>query len=428
MDLKASRFLDLFPDLMATLDWQGHLLYANSAFARLSGQSDDDLIGRHFSEIIHASDRPLVIEKIETALSSSSVVRFDTLVENSNGDHDRLTWTIQPDPETRVVYAVGHVRQENTDEEELLRMAVEASPCALMVVNDQGVLIRVNRATEQLFGYEAGELIGKPVEVLVPEQRRSDHAAQRRRFEVESESRPMGRGRDVVGRKRNGSFFPIEVGLSRVATSRGAYTIAAAVDLTVRKVTEERIARQAHELEEANAKLAEMASTDSLTKLWNRRSFIDQLGVQLEMSLRTSRPLSVLMLDIDHFKPYNDQYGHLAGDSILQQVAQILRDRARRSDYVARIGGEEFGVISSETDSRGATRLGERFRAAIEAASWPRRPVTVSIGATTVYHPRDAWRAVAPTYSSVLADADKALYYSKEHGRNRVTHANELPE
>ena len=428
MDLKADRFLDLFPDLIATLDWQGHVLYANSAFARLSGQSNDDLIGRHFADIIHAADRPRATDRIETALSSSSAVRFDALLENTNGDRNRLTWTIQPDQQARVMYAVGHVLQEDADKEELLRLTVEASPCALMVVDSQGVLTRVNRATEQLFGYGPGELIGQPIEVLVPERRRSDHAAQRRKFEIDGESRPMGRGRDVVGRKRDGSFFPIEVGLSRIATSTGEYTIAAAIDLTVRKVTEERIASQAHELEEANAKLAEMASTDSLTKLWNRRSFIDQLGIQLEMSLRTSRPLSVLMLDIDHFKPYNDQYGHLAGDSILQQVAQILRNRARRSDFVARIGGEEFGVISPETESSGATSLGESFRNAIEAASWPRRSITVSIGATTVYHPRDAWRGVPPTYSSILADADKALYYSKEHGRNRVTHVDELSE
>lgn len=428
MDLKADRFLDLFPDLMATLDWQGRLLYTNSAFSRLSGQSNDDLIGRHFSEIIHALDRPIATERIETALAHLSAVRFDALLNGANGRSDRLSWTIQPDAEARVMYAVGHANPEYADEEELLSLAVEASPCALMVVNDKGLIIRVNPATERLFGYGPGKLIGQPVEVLVPERRRSDHAAQRRKFEIDGESRPMGRGRDVVGRKRDGSFFPIEVGLSRVATSKGEYTIAAAIDLTVRKVTEERIASEAHELEEANAKLAEMASTDSLTKLWNRRSFIDQLGIQLEMSLRTSRPLSVLMLDIDHFKPYNDNYGHLAGDAVLRQVAQILRDKARRSDYVARIGGEEFGVISSETDTRGATRLGERFRAAIDAASWPHRSVTVSIGATTVDHPRDEWRAEPASYSRVMGEADKALYYSKEHGRNRVTHVAALPD
>jgi diguanylate cyclase (GGDEF)-like protein len=169
-----------------------------------------------------------------------------------------------------------------------------------------------------------------------------------------------------------------------------------------------------------------MASTDSLTKLWNRRSFVEQLGIQLDMALRNSRPLSVLILDIDHFKPYNDTYGHLAGDVVLQQVAKILRGSARRSDYVARLGGEEFGVISPETTSSGAIRVGERFRGAIEAASWPQRAVTASVGATTVHHPIDTWQAEPPSFSSVLAEADKALYYSKEHGRNRVTHLQDI--
>ncbi|UCG85507.1 MAG: diguanylate cyclase [Gemmatimonadota bacterium] len=426
MDLKADRFLDLFPDLIATLDRDGRFLYANPAFARLSGQGHEDLIGRHFSRVIRAADRPIANARLAAAGSLQSVARFDARLETTKGEHSRLRWTVQPDPDAHVLYVVGHAARETFEEGELLRIAVEASPCAMIVVDQQGLLTKVNQATEQLFGYGPGELIGQPVEVLVPEHQRSDHTAQRQQFQTEAGSRPMGRGRDLMGRKRDGSVFPVEVGLSRVFTSRGEYVLGAVVDLTVRKETEQRIASQAHELAEANARLSEMASTDSLTNLWNRRSFVEQLGIQLETALRNSRPLSVLILDTDHFKPYNDNYGHLAGDVVLQQVAKILRGSARRSDYVARLGGEEFGVISPETTSGGAIRVGERFRGAIEAASWPRRSVTASVGATTVHHPKDAWRAEPPSYSSVLAEADKALYYSKEHGRNRVTHLHEM--
>jgi diguanylate cyclase (GGDEF)-like protein/PAS domain S-box-containing protein len=426
MDIQPHRFLDLFPDLVATLDWEGRLLYVNPAFARQSGQGHEALIGHHFSDFLRDADRAVASARLAAAQSQQSAVRFDARMESNNREPDRLVWTIQPDHDARVLYAVGRVHPEQLEEGELLRIAVEASPCAMLVVSNQGLLVKVNRAAEQLFGYVPGELIGQPVEVLVPEHQRSKHVVQRREFQVEAGTRPMGRGRDLTGRKRDGSVFPVEVGLSQVSTSRGEYILGAVVDLTDRKATEDRIVSQANELLEANAKLSEMASTDSLTALWNRRSFVEQLGIQLDMALRNSRPLSVLILDIDHFKPYNDKYGHLAGDVVLQQFARILRSSARRSDYVARLGGEEFGVISPETSSSGAIRVGERFRGAIEAASWPRRHVTASVGATTVQHPVDTWQAEPPSYSSVLAEADKALYYSKEHGRNRVTHSQHI--
>jgi len=423
MDIQPHRFLDLFPDLVATLDWEGRLLYVNPAFARQSGQGHEALIGHHFSDFLRDADRAVARARLAAAQSQQSAVRFDARMENTNGEPDRLMWTVQPDHEAHVLYAVGHVHPEEFEEGELLRIAVAASPCAMLVVNQQGLLVKVNHATEQLFGYGPGELIGQPVEVLVPEHQRSEHSAQRQQFQTHAQTRPMGQGRDLMGRRRDGSVFPVEVGLSRVSTSRGEYVLGGVVDLTLRKATEERMVSQAHDLTEANVRLSAMASTDSLTALWNRRSFVEQLGIQLDMALRNSRPLSVLILDIDHFKPYNDKYGHLAGDVVLQQVAGILRSSARRSDYVARLGGEEFGVISPETSSSGAILVGERFRGAIEAASWPQRHVTASVGATTVHHPVDTWQAEPPSYSSVLAEADKALYYSKEHGRNRVTHS-----
>jgi diguanylate cyclase (GGDEF)-like protein len=245
-------------------------------------------------------------------------------------------------------------------------------------------------------------------------------------FTEDPTSRPMGRRRDLVAQRRDGTLFPVEVGLNPVRTADGMQVVGAIVDLSERKRAEQRISQQAEMLEMANAKLAEMASTDSLTDLWNRRAFLDQLTVQLEQTVRSARPLSVLLLDVDNFKPYNDRYGHLAGDEILRGVAGVLRDKARRSDYVARIGGEEFGVILPETDSPGSVLLAERFRGAIEIQKWPRREITASIGAMTVEFTRTVPRPNSPGYSKVLAAADRALYYSKEHGRNRVTHAGDL--
>lgn len=309
---------------------------------------------------------------------------------------------------------------------EIYRVALESSPCAMVVVDAIGRIALVNRETERLFGYREGELIGQPVGMLIPESSRENHSAYLREFRDKPQARPMGSQRDLLAQRYDGSVFPVEIGLNPIHTSQGMFVAGAIVDLSQRKRVEQQIREQAEMLEHANARLQETAATDGLTSLWNRRAFIDQLQIQLEQAARSGRPVSVLIVDVDDFKPYNDRFGHLAGDEVLKGVAEVMRAEARRSDYVARIGGEEFGIILPETDHRGCVQLAERFRGAIEAESWPRREIRVSIGATTVVFTETVPRPESPTYSAILSAADKALYYSKENGRNRVTHAGDM--
>ncbi len=187
-------------------------------------------------------------------------------------------------------------------------------------------------------------------------------------------------------------------------------------DVTARRRLEAQRAEESQRLKRAYLDLAEIALTDPLTGLRNRRAFEDELERELPRSERAGSPLSLLIVDVDHFKDFNDAFGHPAGDEALRTVAQLLRDNARRSDSVARIGGEEFAVILPESDVEGALALAERFRLAVELAPWARRPITVSIGVATlglgVTRPMD-----------LIRDADRALYHSKDRGRNVVTHA-----
>ncbi|MDH4043310.1 MAG: diguanylate cyclase [Gemmatimonadota bacterium] len=308
------------------------------------------------------------------------------------------------------------------DEQEIYRVAVEASPSPTLVADANGIIALANREAERLFGWAPGTMAGHPIEALLPDDIRTPHIANRERFAADPVGRPMGQQRDLRAQRRDGTVFPVEVGLNPVTTSRGRYVICAVVDLTERKLAEQRLAEQASMLEQANRKLTELATTDSLTSLWNRRAFLEQLDIRLEQSVRSARPMSVLILDVDHFKPYNDQYGHLAGDEVLRAAARLLRRRARRSDFLGRIGGEEFGVILDEADRVGAVRVAEHLRQAVEVAQWPRRSITVSIGAATVQFPNAVPRPESPPRSQLLSLADQALYYSKEHGRNRVTH------
>jgi len=165
-------------------------------------------------------------------------------------------------------------------------------------------------------------------------------------------------------------------------------------------------------------RMERLATTDGLTELNNHRHFQELLAKELERSRRYRRPLSLLLMDIDHFKSFNDTYGHPVGDLVLKEIAACIRKSIRINDIPARYGGEEFVVIIPETDEKGAMVIAERIRKTIEShiiKSLDRElRVTISLGCASF-----------PTHSEVQAEliesSDKALYWSKEHGRNQVT-------
>jgi diguanylate cyclase (GGDEF)-like protein len=161
-----------------------------------------------------------------------------------------------------------------------------------------------------------------------------------------------------------------------------------------------------------------MATTDGLTGLSNHRHFQELLAREIDRSKRYGPPLSLLLLDIDHFKAFNDTYGHPVGDLVLKEVAACIRGAIRTTDYAARYGGEEFAVIMPETQLENCAITPERIRAAIEnhvvdSMGKPLR-VKVSVGVAT-------FPIQATTPQQLIACADKALYFSKENGRNRVS-------
>jgi diguanylate cyclase (GGDEF)-like protein len=180
--------------------------------------------------------------------------------------------------------------------------------------------------------------------------------------------------------------------------------------LNERKLSEERT--------EMMKKLNRLATTDGLTKLYNSRSFYNHLESEADRSARYKRPLSLLFLDIDHFKKFNDAYGHLEGDKILIKIGEIIMSCLRGLDTAYRYGGEEFTIILPETVGTEAGTVGNRIRSVIEEENFSPQDgdsvtITISIGATQ-FDPNEEM-------SSFIQRADKAMYMSKRAGRNRVT-------
>ena len=186
--------------------------------------------------------------------------------------------------------------------------------------------------------------------------------------------------------------------------------------LRLKRVIRER--RLASERQQMLEKLERLAITDGLTKLYNSRHFYKQMRIEVDRSNRYKHPLALMLLDIDHFKQYNDRYGHLEGDKVLVQIGQIIKECLRKMDSAYRYGGEEFTIILPETTGKEASAVAPRIQTSLGSVKFYPEPekavtITVSIGVTE-YCPGES-------LSHFVQRADKAMYVSKQKGRNRIS-------
>jgi len=233
--------------------------------------------------------------------------------------------------------------------------------------------------------------------------------------------RTMSRGVDNVFRTNalpgvaiSGLAVPLVVG-ARVTGVLKCFAEPPAVLSPMTVEVLETLASQAATAVEAarlHERTEELSQTDALTRLFNRRRLDADLEAECYRAMRYGRPLSFVMLDVDHFKRFNDRFGHQRGDEALEMVAKVLADTARESDTVYRFGGEELAVLCRETDLDGASLLAERLRAAVERRM-KAEGVTASFGVATV-----GPEGTSP--DELVQAADAALYEAKNAGRNRV--------
>lgn len=182
------------------------------------------------------------------------------------------------------------------------------------------------------------------------------------------------------------------------------------------------LSRLADKVKQGQERLLALATIDDLTHLYNRRYFFHRFLQEFERAKRYQRPLSCLILDIDHFKLVNDTYGHLAGDRVLQEIAQILQRQCRRSDLVGRYGGEEMIILLPETDADGALAIAERIRELIKnhtIRNGQGQAIRVTVSVGVAHFPGPALPALS-TPDIIVQHADDALLQAKRRGRNRT--------
>ncbi|HEX5325001.1 MAG TPA: diguanylate cyclase [Capsulimonadaceae bacterium] len=314
----------------------------------------------------------------------------------------------------------------------------EGIPAACYCLDDQGRIHEWNKAAAEMYGYQAHEVISRYIWDVFKD------SAYESRKSKETLARLIAgeclRGKELAVRCKDDRSLHVLRNTITITTSdqktRGVMT--ADIDITARRELEKQVLEQLRtltdlnaelkigqkELARANAQLERLAATDSLTGLRNRRFFQDTLVRSFSFAERHRLPLSLIMIDVDRFKSYNDCFGHPAGDDLLKSLARLLEHGVRNHDCIARYGGEEFVVLLPTTAIEGSKEVAERLRSAVAAFEWPLRPVTISVGAATIL-PDDSLRK--DPVNELVKSADKALYLAKANGRNRIEHFTDIP-
>jgi diguanylate cyclase (GGDEF)-like protein len=250
------------------------------------------------------------------------------------------------------------------------------------------------------------------VSVLMAEEDRFRYGDHMRGDSETERARLLGAGRETIARRKGGAIFPIEISVSEAKVGDDRMFVGLIRDITERKRVEA-------ELQAAKAAAEEAATHDPLTRLWNHDRIIEILFEELSRADRHGQPVSLAMLDLDHFKLVNDTYGHVVGDEVLREVARRLERAIRVYDSIGRFGGEEFMIVLPATGGLEAERAAERIRAEIS-----REPVLTSAGTLRITGSLGVVTHVGEATSdatALLVAADDALYESKAAGRDRVT-------
>jgi diguanylate cyclase (GGDEF)-like protein/PAS domain S-box-containing protein len=407
--LQASQYATL---LATTTDgyWRckpdGRLLEVNDAYCRMSGYTREELLSMSIPQLEAVESPEQVARRIQQVLEDGFEC-FETRHRRKDGE----TW----DVEMSVSYwrQAGELLQFARDitrrkrAEEALRNVgiynrslIEVSLDPLMTISVDGMITDVNEATVQATGMPRSLLVGSDFSSYFTEPERA-RAGYREVFAKGYVTDYPLSLRHVSGRVTEVLY---NASVYRNARGEVAGAFAAARDITERRKLERELERQAH--------------IDMLTDLNNRRHFLELAELELARARRHNEPLSLLMMDLDHFKQVNDRYGHHVGDAVLQKLAELCRHTFRAIDIVGRLGGEEFAALLPETPIEQALEVAERLRAAVDGAG-----VTVEGGAPvhfTISVGVAAFGAQEATIEAALKRADAALYQAKNAGRNRV--------
>jgi diguanylate cyclase (GGDEF)-like protein/PAS domain S-box-containing protein len=399
-----------------TLEWlweidkDGKYTYASPAVEKILGFKPGEVLNRHFYDLFHPEER----EELKTKAFDQFRRKdpFREFINRNLHKNGKTVWISTSG--VPVLDEKGNIlgyRGADTDiterteliealreSEENCRLVTQSATYALTLIDGGKNIVLWNKAGENMFGYSADELIGKPLTILIPERFREAHAKGMKEYFLRENSRFMGHDYEITGLRKDGSEFPIEISFA-VGERRGEkYFTGIIRDITERKKLEK--------------KLRDASVTDELTGLFNRRGFLTLAQNQIDIANRMKKNFSLLYLDLNDMKTINDELGHQQGDQALVDIAHILKNSFRRSDIIARVGGDEFIVLLREGGRQPSERaiiekLQENLKVHNEEAERAYR-LSVSTGLIQ-FDPQHPC-----TLEELLSRADALMYENKQ--------------
>jgi|GEM_PF-1553500 len=228
------RFFGLSQDLLAIIDHEGRLRQVSPAWKRLLGYDLLSLGGRGFAEFIHGDDRAVALQRLTGAMDAQTTDTFESRVIHSDGSYRWVSFNVTPIAKEQSVYVVGRDITELKQSQRLFEGVLQSAPDAMVIIDAAGRIVMVNRQTERIFGYEQGEMVGQPIEMLIPIRYREKHPANVAGFFATSSVRPMGAGLPLRGCRKDGREFPADIALSPIDTDNGRLVAASVRDISDR--------------------------------------------------------------------------------------------------------------------------------------------------------------------------------------------------
>jgi diguanylate cyclase (GGDEF)-like protein/PAS domain S-box-containing protein len=392
--------IDMSLDGFWIVDLTGNILQVNEAYAKISGYPIDELTTMHISQL-EAMEEPEQVKAHIEKIVAQGYDQFETRHRHKDGhiiDMD-VSAAFLPEFQQFCVFCRDITERKQIELDLHIAAIAFESQEAMVITDTQSVILRINTAFTESTGYTEQEAVGQKISML--KSGRHDAA-----FYAEMWNDLLNIGAwqgEIWDRRKNGEVYPKWLSITAVKGSDGIVThyVGTHTDITERKAAEEQI--------------TQLAFYDTLTQLPNRRLLQERLKHGINVERREGKQLGLLMLDLDRFKTVNDSLGHLAGDELLQQVAQRITARLRDVDMVARLGGDEFVVLLEDiTQPEDAARVAEEIIADLSKPFTLSQSDEVRIGASIgiSLHPQHG-----DSYEMLLDHADSALYQAKDAGR-----------
>ncbi|TWU05173.1 Serine/threonine-protein kinase PknD [Symmachiella macrocystis] len=363
------RFFNLSLDLLTILDTAGHLTQTNPAWETVLGWPPDALQGKPVWELIDPADHERATKNHARILSGESLTQMEYRCLCRDGGYRWILWNAKLIPGQSSIYLVGRDITERKQAEQTFQNLLESAPDAMVVVNHSGTIVLVNAQLEKLFGYERDQLLGQPIETLVPQQFRADHPAKVAAYVAEPNARPMGAGLELIGERIDGSVFPVEISLSPVETEQGLLISCAVRNIEKRKKEQQKLQ-------------AILDSTPDAMVIVDKHRKIIMANTQVER-LFAYEPDELLGEVIEILVPERFRAGHpskfaaFAGKPEFRPMgtnAELFGQRKDGGEFPVEISLSSFTTddesffISTIRDMTGRKRSEQRFAALLESA------------------------------------------------------------